>query len=115
MNIGILGVSFLINSFLIKLFSGIMVIGYGFLFSSIEVLLIENSFGKRESEGFYKNFVSQSLGTVCASYGAGRLIKTFGKIFAVEKSIPSVYLFCAFLILFSFYPLNGLKDRENKK
>ena len=62
--------------------------------------------------------MSQSLGTVCASYGAGRLIKTFGKIFAVEKSIPLVYLFCAFLILFSFYPLNGLKDREiikNKK
>ena len=118
MSIGILGVSFLTNPFLIKLFSGIMGIGYGFPFSSIGVLLIENSSEKERVKVFSKNFVSQSLGTVCASYGAGRLIKTFGKIFAVEKSIPLVYLFCAFLILFSFYPLNGLKDREiikNKK
>lgn len=112
MSLGVLGVSFLTDPFLIKLFSGIMGVGYGFPFSSIGVLLIENSIEKERVKVFSKNFVSQSLGTVCASYGAGKLIKTFGKIFAVEKSIPLVYLFCALLILFSFYPLKGLKDKE---
>lgn len=118
MSIGVLGVSFITDSFLIKIFSGLMGMDYGFPFSSIGVLLIENSSEEDRVKVFSKNFVSQSLGTVCTSYGAGKLIKTFGKIFAAEKSIPLVYLFCAFLILFSFYPLSGLKGREitkNKK
>lgn len=112
MSIGIFGVSFFRNPFLIKLFSGLMGMGYGFPFSSIGVLLIENSSEKERIKVFSKNFVSQSLGTVCASYGAGKLIKIFGKIFAAEKSIPLVYILCAFLILLSFYPLSGLQDRE---
>ena len=115
MSIGILGVSFFINPFLIKLFTGIMGIGYGFPFSSIGVLLIENSSEKERVKVFSKNFVSQSLGTVFASYGAGKLIKTFGKIFAIEKSIPLVYILCVFIILIGFYPLKSLKINDKIK
>lgn len=115
MVIGILGVSFLRDPFLIKVFSGLMGVGYGFPFSSIGVLLIENSSEKDRVKVFSKNFVSQSLGTVFASYGAGRLIKTFGKIFAIEKSIPLVYILCVFIILIGFYPLKDLKISDKIK
>lgn len=115
MSIGILGVSFFINPFLIKLSTGIMGIGYGFPFSSIGVLLIENSSEKERVKVFSKNFVSQSLGTVFASYSAGKLIKTFGKIFAIEKSIPLVYILCVFIILIGFYPLKNLKINDKVK
>ncbi len=124
MVIGILGVSFLRDPFLIKVSSGLMGVGYGFPFSSIGVLLIENSSEKDRVKVFSKNFVSQSLGTVFASYGAGRLIKTFGKIFAIEKSIPLVYIlcvfiiligFCVFIILIGFYPLKDLKISDKIK
>lgn len=115
MVIGILGVSFLRDPFLIKVSSGLMGVGYGFPFSSIGVLLIENSSEKDRVKVFSKNFVSQSLGTVFASYGAGRLIKTFGKIFAIEKSIPLVYILCVFIILIGFYPLKDLKISDKIK
>ena len=120
MSIGILGISFFTSPFLIKLFSGIMGLGYGFPFSSIGVLLIENSSEKDRVKAFSKNFVSQSLGTVFASYGAGRLIKIFGKIFVIDKSIPLTYILCAVIILIGFYPLKNLeinikiKNNKNK-
>lgn len=110
---GILGVSFFTNPFYIKIFSGLMGVGYGFPFSSVGVLLIENSTEDDRVKVFSKNFVVQSLGIVFASYTGGKLIKTFGKVFAVEKSIPLLYMICAVAILFSFYPLFGL--RESKK
>ncbi len=110
---GILGVSFFTNPFYIKIFSGLMGVGYGFPFSSVGVLLIENSTEDDRVKVFSKNFVVQSLGIVFASYTGGKLIKTFGKVFAVEKSIPLLYMICAVAILFSFYPLLGL--RESKK
>ncbi|MGL4641857.1 MAG: MFS transporter, partial [Cetobacterium sp.] len=74
MSVGILGVGFIKNPFFIKIFSSLMGIGYGFPFSSIGVLLIENSVENERVKVFSKNFIVQSLGTVFASYFAGILI-----------------------------------------
>lgn len=115
MSVGILGVGFIKNPFFIKIFSSLMGIGYGFPFSSIGVLLIENSVENERVKVFSKNFIVQSLGTVFASYFAGILIKTFGKIFAIDKAIPLLYLLCVFIILLGFYPLLGLNDIDKLK
>lgn len=115
MSIGILGVGFIKKQFYIKIFSILMGIGYGFPFSSIGVLLIENSDQNERVKVFSKNFIAQSLGTVCASYFAGVIIKIFGKIFAAEKVIPLLYLLCVFIILLGFYPLKGLNDIDKLK
>ncbi|MGL4955192.1 MAG: MFS transporter, partial [Cetobacterium sp.] len=92
MSVGILGVGFIRNPFLIKISSSLMGVGYGFPFSSIGVLLIENSGESERVKVFSRNFIAQSLGTVCTSYLAGVIIKTFGKVFAAEKAIPLLYL-----------------------
>ncbi|MGL4971378.1 MAG: MFS transporter, partial [Cetobacterium sp.] len=115
MSVGILGVGFIRNPFLIKISSSLMGVGYGFPFSSIGVLLIENSGESERVKVFSRNFIAQSLGTVCASYFAGVLIKIFGKIFAAEKVIPLLYLLCVFIILLGFYPLKGLNDIDKLK
>ncbi|MGL4976523.1 MAG: MFS transporter [Cetobacterium sp.] len=115
MSLGILGVGFIKNQIYIKIFSVLMGVGYGFPFSSIGVLLIENSDQNERVKVFSRNFIAQSLGTVCASYFAGVLIKIFGKIFAAEKVIPLLYLLCVFIILLGFYPLKGLNDIDKLK
>ncbi|MGL4629129.1 MFS transporter [Cetobacterium sp.] len=115
MSVGILGVGFIRNPFLIKISSSLMGVGYGFPFSSIGVLLIENSGESERVKVFSRNFIAQSLGTVCTSYLAGVIIKTFGKVFAAEKAIPLLYLLCVFIILLGFYPLKGLNDIDKLK
>lgn len=115
MSVGILGVGFIKNPFLIKISSSLMGVGYGFPFSSIGVLLIENSGESERVKVFSRNFIAQSLGTVCTSYLAGVIIKTFGKVFAAEKAIPLLYLLCVFIILLGFYPLKGLNDIDKLK
>ncbi|MEG0069094.1 MFS transporter [Cetobacterium sp.] len=115
MCIGILGVGFLTNPFYIKIFSGLMGMGYGFPFSSVGVLLIENSKEEERVKAFSTNFVIQSLGTVGASYLAGKLIKIFGNVFMVSKAIPFVYGLCVFIILLGFLPLKSLKEINKKR
>nr|WP_307774755.1 MFS transporter [uncultured Cetobacterium sp.] len=113
MILGIIGVGILTDSFLIKIFSGIMGFGYGFPFSSIGVFLIENSEPKNRVSVFSTNFVIQSLGMVGGSYFAGKLIKIFGKVFAADKAISLVYIMCAMVIILGYFPISKLKDLQS--
>lgn len=115
MIIGILGVAFFKEAIYLKIFSIIMGLGYGFPFSSVGVLLIENSQSKDRVDVFSKNFVVQSLGMVGGSYFAGKFVKIFGKIFTYNLGIPLVYTMCSFIILIGFIPLMKLKELKFKE
>ncbi|WP_297407660.1 MFS transporter [uncultured Cetobacterium sp.] len=118
MIIGILGVAFFKEEGYLKIFSVIMGLGYGFPFSSVGVLLIENTNTKDRVDVFSKNFVVQSLGMVSGSYFGGIFVKVFGKVFAYNLGIPLVYVVCAIILFIAFIPaikLEDVKIEESKK